>query len=339
MRKLLVAALAVVLGTAVLLCGCSGAGSSKGEESWPERGISEVLPVPDFGSLDSVFDTGDQFSADLSGVSRDDFEGYLQACKSAGFTVDAQEAGDSYEAYSSEGCFLRLSYLDSSGGSLDISLRAPIEMSTIAWPANAPGSLAPVPPSLTGKVSLDNAETYSVYIGQMDAQEYAAYVDACIAAGFNVDHSRSDDAFSADDAAGNSIRVDYEGFETVYVSVTASDEPSASEAAPADSAPQPQQSAPQASQEPASSAGVTPEFKQMMDEYEAFVDEYVAFMQSYDPSSASADSLVRYSSLMAQYAETMAAIEAVDEETLSEADAVYYAEVTARIASKLSAVV
>lgn len=86
------------------------------------------------------------------------------------------------------------------------------------------------------------------------------------------------------------------------------------------------------------SSGVTPEFKKMMDEYEAFVDEYVAFMESYDADASSAESLERYSSYMAQYAETAAAIEAVDQESLSEADAVYYIEVTSRVSSKLLSV-
>lgn len=346
-KKILIAAL-VVVGIVAGLGGCSGGRESDPPALWPERGISELLPKPEFGTLDYVVDSGDSFVADLADVARSDFEGYLQACKDAGFTVDAEESGDVYDAYSSDGHALRLVYSDLSDGSLSIGLDAPIEMSSLAWPTNAPGALAPVPPSLVGKVSHDNAETYAVYIGQMGPDEYAAYVDACLSAGFNVDHSRSEDSFTAQDATGNSISVRYERFETVYVSVSVA-ETSPTNAAPSnagssEAAPQGQASevASQASATEStageSAGGVTPEFKRMMDEYEAFFDEYVAFVRSYDPNAASVESMARYSSLMTQYAETMAAMEAVDQEQLTEADAVYYAQVTARIYSKLTEV-
>lgn len=338
MKKLL--AVVAVFVAVIAFAGCSHDTSSKEPAVWPERGISEVLPIPEFGKLDYVFDSGDSFSADVVEVTRADFESYLQACKTAGFTVDAEESGDSYEAYSEGGYALRLSFFDSMS-ELGIHLDAPIEMAPITWPTTAPGCLAPVPPTLNGKVVTDNADAYSAYIGEMDRERFGAYVDACINAGFNVDHSRTEELFSAQDAAGNSIAVSYEGFNTVKVTVEKADggvEASVPSASSDASQTEQGGSVPDSSSDASVSLGVTPEFKKMMDEYEAFFDEYIAFMQSYDESASSADLMMQYSSYMAQYAETMAAVQAVDQESLTEADAVYYTQVMARIAGKLATV-
>lgn len=79
--------------------------------------------------------------------------------------------------------------------------------------------------------------------------------------------------------------------------------------------------------------GIRPEFKAAMDSYEEFFDDYVAFMKSYmeDPFSMMGE----YASMMMQYTETMAALDAIDDGTLSNEEAIYYAEVTLRINQKL----
>lgn len=84
----------------------------------------------------------------------------------------------------------------------------------------------------------------------------------------------------------------------------------------------------------ASVDGVTPEFKEAMDSYETFFDEYVAFMKEYSESGNPASMVAEYSMYMQQYAETMAAISEIDKDTLSEADALYLAEVSGCIATK-----
>lgn len=81
----------------------------------------------------------------------------------------------------------------------------------------------------------------------------------------------------------------------------------------------------------ASVDGVTPEFKEAMDSYEAFFDE---FMKEYRESGNPASMMAEYGTYMQQYAETMSAISEIDKDTLSEADALYLAEVSGRIATK-----
>lgn len=84
------------------------------------------------------------------------------------------------------------------------------------------------------------------------------------------------------------------------------------------------------------STGVTPEFKATMDAYEAFFDEYVDFMQKFTSSENTLGMMTQYASMMARYAETMSALDEIDSDSLSEADALYYMEVALRITKKLA---
>ena len=85
-------------------------------------------------------------------------------------------------------------------------------------------------------------------------------------------------------------------------------------------------------------AGVTPEFKAQMDEYEAFFDEYVEFMQKYAASDNPVALMSEYLEFMQKYTKAMEALDAIDENTLSDADSLYFAEVTLRIDEKLLSV-
>ena len=85
-------------------------------------------------------------------------------------------------------------------------------------------------------------------------------------------------------------------------------------------------------------AGVTPEFKAQMDEYEAFFDKYVEFMQKYAASDNPVALMSEYLDFMQKYTKAMEAIDAIDESTLSDADSLYFAQVTLRIDEKLLAV-
>ena len=75
----------------------------------------------------------------------------------------------------------------------------------------------------------------------------------------------------------------------------------------------------------------------MLDDYEAFMDEYIEFMERYseaDESSVSA-MLLDYLSYLSEYAELVEEIEALDTEEMTDADLLYYTEVTLRVSSKL----
>ena len=89
--------------------------------------------------------------------------------------------------------------------------------------------------------------------------------------------------------------------------------------------------------EPNSHAGLDPAFKAMMDSYEAFFDEYIAFMENYDENGSDLEALMDYFSMLERYAEMLEAMDAIDEDSLSDAELAYYLEVSLRIDSKLLA--
>ena len=49
--------------------------------------------------------------------------------------------------------------------------------------------------------------------------QYSAYVDQCIAAGFNIDYSRDEKRFSAYDADGYHLVVEKRLFDKIYISI------------------------------------------------------------------------------------------------------------------------
>lgn len=84
-------------------------------------------------------------------------------------------------------------------------------------------------------------------------------------------------------------------------------------------------------------SGVTPEFREAMDSYEAFFDEYIAFMRGAGEEDNGLAFLLRYAEMLSRYEEAMEAMDAIDEESLSTADELYYLEVLSRISEKLLA--
>ena len=162
-----------------------------------------------------------------------------------------------------------------------------------------------------------------------------------------------EDAAEAEDAAAASAAAD----DAVLATDESADGASGGQDGQDAGAPADEQSQPEEGAEPASEAttpvdegtetpeasadaslppGVDPAFKATMDAYESFFDEYVDFMLRYEEGGSSVQMLVDYSSMMARYAETMQSLDEIDSDSLSAADAAYYAEVMARITARLA---
>ena len=84
---------------------------------------------------------------------------------------------------------------------------------------------------------------------------------------------------------------------------------------------------------------IRPDFKEAMDSYEKFFDEYVTFMKAYMDSDNSLSMMGEYTTMMQQYVETKGELEDIDEEELSNEEALYYAEVMLNINQKLLEIV
>ena len=336
-RGCLAAVVVIVLIAIVggIISSCGGGGDSL---DWPSSGLAAMLPKPDSSTGNVVVNSDDSFSASVDGYTQEKYDSYVAQCQEMGFSVEAENGTGTYAAYSEEGYHLSLSFFGSSDGSMNVTLDAPVEMGAISWPTAGAGSLVPAPTSTTGKIDSDSSTFFFAYVGETNEEAFAAYVDACSSAGFNVDYDRGDTWYGADNAEGVSLRVEYRGFSTMVVRVDAPDD--------AEAAPEPESTAPEAEAPttpeaevpatPESSAGGSSDFRATMDAYEAFMNEYCDFMETYSSDSSNVVSMaLDYADMMSRYSDMTEQIDAIDENSLSADDLAYYTEVMGRVNARL----
>lgn len=345
---LIVVAVVVVLAVIGGISRCAGGGSNKLE--WPTSGLATMLPKPDSSTGNVSINNDETLSADIDDYTQEKFDAYVAQCQEMGFTVEATADADGLDAFSEDGHHLTLSFHDySSGGSMDVRLEAPIEMSAITWPTSGAGSLVPAPTSTTGKIDSDSSSFFFAYVGETDAEAFGAYVDACADAGFDVDYNRGDTLYTAENADGVSLTVEFRGFDTMTVRVEVpDDEGSAAEPAPAEpeatEPEEPEATEPEtdaaATSDGATSGGASADgsssFRATMDAYEAFMNEYCDFMEKYENSSDTVGMLADYADMMSRYADFTEQIDDIDQDSLSPDDLAYYTEVMTRVNARVA---
>lgn len=82
--------------------------------------------------------------------------------------------------------------------------------------------------------------------------------------------------------------------------------------------------------------GVSTDLKLMLDDYEAFIDSYCAFLEKYSASNDVSGMAMEYLNMLTKYTEWATRIDNIDEDSLSEADLLYYTEVTLRCTNKIA---
>ncbi len=333
----------IVIAVAGGISRCGGEKKEARQLSWPESGLAAMLPKPNSDKGAVIIDDAEAFDANIDGWKKADYDSYVDQCKDKGFTVDAVDDGDGYEAYTEDGYHLKLSFYDGLE-QMSLRLEAPIEMGEISWPTSGAGALLPVPTSTTGQIVVDSSSQLTAYVGETDEGAYSAYVEECMEAGFNVDYSRGDNYFNANDPSGNSLHLEYRGFGIMYISLHAADP---SEGAGGDieavseEPEEPTEPAEPAESEQSEEAGAPAEsdsgdFRVMIDEYEAFMNEYCDFMEKYNSDSSNVVSMaIDYANMVAQYGEWAEKMDAIDESTLSVEDTQYYIDAQTRINKRM----
>lgn len=81
--------------------------------------------------------------------------------------------------------------------------------------------------------------------------------------------------------------------------------------------------------------GIRADFKKAMDEYEDFYDEYCQFMKKYKENPSDLTLLSQYANMLTELGEMDEAFKKWESEDLSDAELVYYMEVSSRITKKL----
>lgn len=335
----IIVAIFVLMG---LIGSCSTSCSKQAENTkydWPTGSLAQMIPSMN-KKCSSVSENDISLSIHTSDrISKNDYTSYIDECKERGFTVDIEEKDNNYEAYNSDGYQVRVSFSDySDGNEISIYLDAPRTDGDLVWPAYGLAASLPNPNKTKGSISNDSSDTFSAYIGEMDKAAYDAYVNKCIAAGFDVDFHKYQKSYSAENKDGLYLEVSYEGFNTVRVYIrtpydweSSNDNSSASSNTSSST-----NTTPSANTSTNQSTGTSADFKKTMDDYEKTIDSYIAFMKKYSESSNTASMAADYAKYMSDYANVMSEIDAIDENTLTDADKKYYIEVNTRIAKKLA---
>ena len=236
------------------------------------------------------------------------------------------------------------------------------ECTSYTWTDSELAKMLPEPQSKQGEVTLDSSEQFNIEICNTSVEQFNTYVADVKAAGFDIDYSKSDDSFRANNKEGYSVSIDYEFLDSNDVmeinisapqkntdtsttdedtsdsDTTKSDEPSDTEGATSLSDGKKSGSS-SGSKQPAQteqpSATANDDFKATMDSYEAFFDEWIEFMTTYNAEGKPLSMLADYTQMMAQYTETMSKMDDIDETTLTPEQQQYFLEVQGRINEKL----
>lgn len=186
---------------------------------WDDLVIGNMLPTPNSLEGRIIVNSDQELSIYLADATKSVFSEYVQSCKTNGFTIDSTQNTTSYEAYNIDGYHLYL-HFNESDSELSVKLYDPVKRNTLNWSTVPLMKDVPTPPSNIGEFISNYDWTVSVYILDVTYEEYEAYVDKCIEAGFTIDFSRYENSFYGDDKKGNELNVSWEGNNTIIIEVT-----------------------------------------------------------------------------------------------------------------------
>lgn len=327
MKRIIVILLSVLMVFSVF-AGCSlDAKEDVVDINWSEFELGNKLPVLEGVRGKVTYNSKTWLNLNIHNATKEQFKSYRDACVEKGYTIESEELEQHYTAFNNEGYLLKISYYTTN--EMSIVLEAPEEFCDFDWPTNGLGVILPVTESKKGKITHDSSKIFSVHVGETTIDAYKAYVTACEDKGFVIDHSKSEDYYSAKNSDGYKIEVRYLGFNKIGISITAPKEdesvPNATEGGQENSKPSGENS----------TAGIGKEFKNAMDSYEEFMDEYVAFMKKYQANPADLSLLTDYANYMKKYTEFAEEFSKWEDEEMNAAELAYYIDVQARVSKKL----
>lgn len=309
--------------------------NGKGEKiKWSDMVLGNMLPEPPANKGKIYDNSAKKLWVYINNLSDKQYNDYIDACMEKGFTVDVESSSSSYNAYNEEGYKLSLSHYGSNAD-MCIELEAPMEMSTIKWPASTAGNLLPAPKSITGKFSYEHDDSFFVYIGDMSKADYDEYVNVCSETGFSVDYSKGDNYYHADNAEGWHISLEYQGNHTMTIKISAPSENEDNSTPATSSTEEPESDTETEESTSEDNDNIDPNFKAAMDSYENFIDEYVAIVKKYSENPSDLELLSEYTDYMSKYADFLEDFEKWEKEEMNAAETAYYIEVQSRVSKKL----
>ena len=186
---------------------------------WENILLGDNLPIPtsDKGIINNNY--SDHFSVYICNQSESEYKSYVEKCKERGYIIDSVVSENSYDAYNESGYKLSLWYNEHST-EYRISLEDPINRNIIAWDTVKIMSKLPTPSSTTGEISYEYEDSFSVYILDTDKETYNEYVNLCMKEGFDKNYTKNDMSYSASNFWGYSLKLEYRGFNTMYLQIS-----------------------------------------------------------------------------------------------------------------------
>lgn len=186
---------------------------------WPESALANSVPKPTIETGEIKNDHDTMFDFSLYQAIVDDYLKYVEECKESGYIDVDEESSTYYRAYNEDGDrYVNIEYREDDS-EIYVAVRAPEKWADIYWPKSELAKTLPVPEKLYGIVNWDESDNWDVDIANVSVAEFNAYIDKCIEAGYNLDYSRDDKSFSAENASGNELDIRYEYFNVMNIDV------------------------------------------------------------------------------------------------------------------------
>ncbi len=152
----------------------------------------------------------------------------MNACIGKGFAKDAKRTSCACHAYKTDGSHLSAMYSELSR-EMQIALYAPKQFTELLWSEivmmeDVPKPRSPCGNTKIGDIMHNSSDEFIGHIGETSKDDFRAYVSACKEVGFTNIQTDRDDLFVAENSDGVSLRLEYEGFSTMYIGISAPDE-------------------------------------------------------------------------------------------------------------------
>lgn len=202
----------LLLAILILLCVLTACDPDAEEIDWANIKLGHVLPEPQSNLMKIVSNSEDNLLVYIHKMSENDYLEYQRWCENdKGFNIEIETVGTSFYAYNQEGYYLSL-YFSESQDEMHITLDAPIPMENFELPEYAVAAGLPVPSSSTGHYNWQNTDSFFLYVGETSKDNYMLYKNACVAAGFIGDPYEYNTVYSATNAEGYKVSLNYQGF-------------------------------------------------------------------------------------------------------------------------------
>lgn len=208
MRKKIFSLVATLV---LLLClTACGANDDYVKINWDDIVLGDEIPEPKSNKANILLNDEEHLSIYMADTSEIQFASYVEKCKKEGYTIDEESFGTSFYAYNEEGYYLSLYYAESEEEML-IGLDAPEKMGAYEIPSYAVEAGLPMPKSQDGSFNWKYDDNFSLVVGNTSEDDYEAYKQGCIDAGFSVDSEEGNDFYNASNSEGYRLNLHYKG--------------------------------------------------------------------------------------------------------------------------------